>query len=77
VQGVEHAAGEAATGLQGGLVVDGADLPGGLPGDEHLEVTRPACEGWDSKTGELNGEQHPPEEQVKTIPPTRSAGPSA
>jgi LCP family protein required for cell wall assembly len=30
-----------------------------------LEVTRPACEGWNSKTGELNGQQHPAEEQVK------------
>lgn len=30
-----------------------------------LEVTRPACEGWNSKTGELNGEQHPAAKQVK------------
>lgn len=30
-----------------------------------LEVDRPACEGWDSKTGQLNGTQHPPAKQVK------------
>jgi LCP family protein required for cell wall assembly len=30
-----------------------------------LEVTRPACEGWNSTTGEYTGEQHPAEKQVK------------
>ena len=30
-----------------------------------LEVTRPACEGWDSKTGNYTGQQHPEEKRVK------------
>jgi LCP family protein required for cell wall assembly len=30
-----------------------------------LEVTRPACEGWDPKTGNYTGEQHSEETRVK------------
>jgi LCP family protein required for cell wall assembly len=40
-----------------------------------LEVTRPACEGWDPKTGELNGEQHPAAERVKLNTAYQVGGP--
>jgi len=30
-----------------------------------LEVTRPACEGWDPKTGKYTGQQHPEERRAK------------
>ncbi len=40
-----------------------------------LEVTRPACEGWDSKTGELTGEQHPKAERVKLNTAYQVGGP--
>ncbi|MFL6118938.1 LCP family protein, partial [Actinophytocola sp.] len=30
-----------------------------------LEVTRPACEGWDPKTGNYTGQQHPEEKRAK------------
>jgi LCP family protein required for cell wall assembly len=30
-----------------------------------LEVSRPACEGWDPKTGNYTGQQHPEEKRVK------------
>jgi LCP family protein required for cell wall assembly len=40
-----------------------------------LEVTRPACEGWDADTGELNGEQHQAEELVKLNTAYQVGGP--
>ncbi|MDQ3786556.1 MAG: LCP family protein, partial [Actinomycetota bacterium] len=40
-----------------------------------LEVTRPACEGWDPKTGEPNGVQHPAEERVKLNTAYQIGGP--
>jgi LCP family protein required for cell wall assembly len=40
-----------------------------------LEVNRPACEGWNAKTGELTGEQHPAEEQVKLNTAYQVGGP--
>jgi LCP family protein required for cell wall assembly len=40
-----------------------------------LEVTRPACEGWDPKTGKATGEQHPPAEQVKLNTAYQVGGP--
>jgi LCP family protein required for cell wall assembly len=40
-----------------------------------LEVTRPECEGWDAKTGEYNGKQHPAEEQVKINTAYQIGGP--
>jgi LCP family protein required for cell wall assembly len=40
-----------------------------------LEVTRPACEGWDSKTGNYTGEQHEPAEQVKLNTAYQVGGP--
>ncbi len=30
-----------------------------------LEVTRPACEGWNAKTGDYTGDQHPEAKRVK------------
>jgi LCP family protein required for cell wall assembly len=40
-----------------------------------LEVTRPACEGWDPKTGKSTGDQHPPAEQVKLNTAYQVGGP--
>ncbi len=40
-----------------------------------LEVTRPACEGWNPKTGEPNGVQHPAEERVKLNTAYQIGGP--
>ena len=40
-----------------------------------LEVTRPACEGWDPKTGNYTGEQKPAEEQVKLNTAYQIGGP--
>jgi LCP family protein required for cell wall assembly len=40
-----------------------------------LEVTRPECEGWDAKSGELNGETHPAEERVKINTAYQVGGP--
>ena len=40
-----------------------------------LEVTRPACEGWDPKTGNYTGEQHPEAERVKLNTAYQVGGP--
>lgn len=40
-----------------------------------LEVTRPACEGWDSKTGNYTGEQHPAAKRVKINTAYQVGGP--
>ncbi|MFC4858819.1 LCP family protein [Actinophytocola glycyrrhizae] len=40
-----------------------------------LEVNRPACDGWDPKTGELTDEQHPAEQQVKINTAYQVGGP--
>lgn len=40
-----------------------------------LEVTRPACEGWDAKTGQYTGEQHPPADEVKINSAYQVGGP--
>jgi LCP family protein required for cell wall assembly len=40
-----------------------------------LEVTRPACEGWDPKTGDYTGHQKPAAEQVKLNTAYQVGGP--
>jgi LCP family protein required for cell wall assembly len=40
-----------------------------------LEVTRPACEGWDPKTGKYTGEQHPEVKRVKLNTAYQMGGP--
>ncbi|HEX6357745.1 LCP family protein [Actinophytocola sp.] len=40
-----------------------------------LEVNRPACEGWDPKTGNYTGEQKPPAKQVKLNTAYQVGGP--
>jgi LCP family protein required for cell wall assembly len=40
-----------------------------------LEVTRPACEGWDPKTGNYTGEQHPEAKRVKLNTAYQMGGP--
>lgn len=40
-----------------------------------LEVTRPACEGWDPKTGKYTGEQHPESKRVKLNTAYQVGGP--
>lgn len=40
-----------------------------------LEVTRPACEGWDPKTGKYTGEQHPAADEVKINTAYQVGGP--
>jgi LCP family protein required for cell wall assembly len=40
-----------------------------------LEVTRPACEGWDPKTGEYTGDEKPAEERVKLNSAYQVGGP--
>jgi LCP family protein required for cell wall assembly len=40
-----------------------------------LEVTRPACEGWDPKSGDYTGEQKPAEDQVKLNTAYQVGGP--
>ncbi len=40
-----------------------------------LEVTRPACEGWDPKTGKYTGQEHPPAEEVKINTAYQVGGP--
>ncbi|TDV40053.1 LCP family protein [Actinophytocola oryzae] len=40
-----------------------------------LEVNRPACEGWDPKTGSYTGEQHPEAKRVKLNTAYQTGGP--
>jgi LCP family protein required for cell wall assembly len=40
-----------------------------------LEVTRPACEGWDPKSGKYTGQQHPAAEHVKLNTAYQIGGP--
>jgi LCP family protein required for cell wall assembly len=40
-----------------------------------LEVTRPACQGWNAKTGDYTAEQHPVAEQVKLNTAYQIGGP--
>jgi LCP family protein required for cell wall assembly len=40
-----------------------------------LEVTRPACEGWDPKTGKYTGQQHPEVKRVKLNTAYQTGGP--